>query len=244
MAIKIVTASGKGGVGKSTVCKGLALQLANSGQKTLLIDCDTGLSSLDIMMGVADTVTFTWIDIAEKNCTVNDALTEINENLSFIASPRRILYEDYEYSLKEILDSIEDDFDIIILDAPAGVGRGLLRAVKVASRALIVATADEISVKDAYTVSKVLKENGITDTRLLINRYRLKSAKKGKFLTVDEIIDKTFVQLIGIVPEDENLLYSTVCKKTLNTKKSDKAFSRISGRILGQNISLTLSQLK
>lgn len=244
MALRIVTASGKGGVGKSTVCKGLGLQFASSGKRTLLIDCDAGLSSLDIMLGVADTVTFTWIDIIEDVCTVSDALISINENLSFLASPRKILKEDYENSLKEIIDGIEDDFDIIILDAPAGVGRGLSRAAKAASKALIVATADEISVKDAATVSTILSEYGISDTRLLINRYRLKSAKKGKFLTVDEIIDKTFVQLIGIIPEDENILYSTVSAKKLKTKKSDGAFMRISKRISGENIALTLSQLK
>ncbi len=244
MAIRIVTASGKGGVGKSTICKNLGLYFAKTGKKTLLVDCDAGLSSLDVMLGVSDSVTFSWLDAAEEVCEICDAIKSIDDNLSILPSPKKILYEDYESSLKEIISKLENDFDIIILDAPAGVGRGLKRAALAASRGLIVATADEISVKDAYTVSKVLKEYGITDTRLLINRYKLKSAKQGKLLTVDEIIDKTFVQLIGIIPEEENIMYSTVSKKALKTKKSDSAFMRVAERILGENITLVLSQLK
>lgn len=244
MAIKIVTASGKGGVGKSTVCKGLGQCFAQNGKKTLLADCDAGLSSLDVMFSVSAKVNFTWIDVIEERCELKDAFIELSENLYLLPSPRQILKEDYYDSFNSMINECENDFDIILFDAPAGLGRGFLRAASAASRALIVATADEVSVKDAHTVSNVLIENGISDTRLLINRYRLKAAKKGKLLTIDEIIDKTLVQLIGIIPEDENIIYSTVSEKRLKTKKSGDAFSRIAKRILGENITLTLSQLK
>ncbi len=244
MSINIVTASGKGGVGKSTVCKGLGQCFAASGKKTLLADCDAGLSSLDVMFSVTDRVNFTWIDVIEERCELKDAIIELQENLYLLPSPRQILKDDYYDEFKALIGECEDDYDIILLDAPAGVGRGLLRAAAPASRALIVATADEVSVKDAHTINKVLNESSVSDTRLLINRYRLKSAKKGKLLTIDEIIDKTMVQLIGIIPEDENIIYSTVSPKALKTKKSSGAFSRIAGRIMGKNITLTLSQLK
>ena len=244
MAIRIITASGKGGVGKSTICKGLALEFTEAGKNTLLIDCDAGLSSLDVMLGAAHLVNFTWSDVLCDRCEAKDALLKISENLTLLPSPKDALTEDYFDEFSELVQSLDDSYDIIILDAPAGLGRGLQRAAKAASRALIVATADEVSVKGAEKVNSLLEKEGITQSRLLINRYDIKAAKKGKLLTIDEIIDKTLVQLIGIVPDDKNIIYSTVSEKPLKTKRSRKAFSRISARILGEKRELTLKQLK
>lgn len=244
MAVKTVIASGKGGVGKSTVCKSLGLSLSEMGKKTLLIDCDAGLSSLDIMLSCRENVSFTWADIVNGSCSTEDAIMEINENLSLIPSPVSPLYEDFESAVSDITAELNQNYDFILIDAPAGIGRGLRRAAKGASKALIVATGDEISVKGAETVSSVLREIGITESRLLINRYDVKAAKKGRFLTVDEIIDKTLVQLIGIIPENKNIMYGTVSEKKLNTRNTDKAFMRVACRISGANVPLQLSQLK
>lgn len=244
MAIKTVIASGKGGVGKSTIAKNLGLLFASQGKRTLLIDCDAGLSSLDIMLGVAESVNFTWSDIADGNCETSDALIKINDFLTLIPSPRAPLTEDYAEIIGILTKELDAEYDYIFIDAPAGVGRGLRRAASAAEKALIVATADEVSVKGAATVESVLKDNGISDSRLLINRYDVKAAKKGRLLTIDEIIDKTTVQLIGIIPEEKNIMYSTVAEKKLKTKKSDGAFFRISMRIEGKYIPLELSQLK
>lgn len=244
LATRIITASGKGGVGKSTICKGLASELMQAGKNILLIDCDAGLSSLDVMLGVSHLVNFTWSDILTDRCETNDALLKVSDNLTLLPSPKEALSEDYFEEFKALVQSLDNKYDIIILDAPAGLGRGLQRAAKAATHALIVATADEVSVKGAGKVNALLEQEGITQTRLLINRYDVKAAKKGKLLTVDEIIDKTLVQLIGIIPDDKNIIYSTVSEKPLKTKRSTKAFSRISARILGEKTELTIKQLK
>ena len=244
MAIKTVIASGKGGVGKSTVCKNLGLYFSSVGKRTLLIDCDAGLSSLDIMLGVSDRVNFTWTDVYDESCSIEDSILKINENLYLLPSPRAVLKEEYEDAIKSITEKLDTSFDYIFIDAPAGVGRGFTRAAQGATKALVVATADEVSVKGASTVASLLHDEGVNEARLLINRYDLKAAKKGRLLTVDEIIDKTLVQLIGIIPEDTNIMYSTVSEKKLKTKRSDGAFMRIAKRICGENVELKLSQLK
>ena len=244
MANKIAVASGKGGVGKTTISAGLASVFSSSGKKTLLIDCDAGLPGLDIMLNVSDKVNFTWYDVYCERCEAPDAVIKLNEFLHLIPAPKYAPDEDCFDAVKITADSLCDNYDIIIADAPAGLGRGLMRAIKASDNALIVATADEISVKGASGVDRVLRKNGISQTRLLINKYSVKSAAKGKLLTVDEIIDKTAVQLIGIIPEDINLQYKTVYKKSLKTVKSLKAFTRISKRINGESVSLSLSQLK
>ncbi len=244
MAIKTVISSGKGGVGKSTVSKNLGLYFSSVGKRTLLIDCDAGLSSLDIMLGVADKVNFTWADVADESCNPDDAILKINEKLFLMPSPKSPLTEEYEDAVRDVTARVEGGFDYIIIDAPAGVGRGFMRAARGADKALVVATADEVSVKGASTVASLLRGQGVSESRLLINRYDVKAAKKGRLLTIDEIIDKTLVQLIGIIPEDTNIMYSTVSEKKLKTKKSDGAFQRVAKRIGGENITLKLSQLK
>ena len=244
MAIKTVIASGKGGVGKSTVTKSLGLQFSEKSCNVLLIDCYAGLSSLDITLGVSERVNFTWGDVAEERCTPSDALIKISDTLTLLPSPKAALSEEFPDIIKRLTEELGDDYDYIFIDAPAGIGRGLTRAARAADKALVVATADEVSVTGAGTVQRVLSENGIKESRLLINRYNVKAAKKGLLLTVDEIIDKTLVQLIGIIPEDKNIMYSTVSEKRLRTKKSDGAFGRIAGRISGKYIPLELTQLK
>ena len=118
---------------------------------------------------------------------------------------------------------------------------GVFRAAFAAEHGLIIATGDEISVNGAAAVDKRLREAGVRDTRLIINRYSLKAAKKGKLLSVDKMIDMSYVRLIGMIPEDEALLY-----KGSKTKKgsAEGAFERIASRIMGENIELKLSLLK
>ena len=77
--------------------------------------------------------------------------------------------------------------------------------------------------------------------RLVINRFDKKAVKKGKLLNIDEIIDKTYIRLLGIVPEEKNLMYASVTEKRISQYSDAKiAFSNIAGRILGKEIELYL----
>lgn len=244
MANRISVISGKGGVGKTTLSAGIAQAFANMGRKTLLIDCDAGLPGLDILLECGERVNFTWYDVYKGNAEPQEAVITLSDMLSLVPAPKIAPQEDCSEAVKTVSDALEEEYDIIIADAPAGLGRGLIRALCATENALIAATADEISVKGAESVDKTARENGIKQTRLLINKYNLKNAGKGKLLTIDEIIDKTAVQLIGIVPEDRDIAFTTVYKRRLRTEKSKRAFERIARRINGENVLLSLSQLK
>ena len=112
-----------------------------------------------------------------------------------------------------------------------------------AKKAIVVATADEVSVKGAAALARRVKGLGIEQCRLLINRYDVKAAQKGRLLTIDEIIDKTAVRLLGIVPEDPAITYSTVTGEQRANNKSAKAFARIAERIEGNNVPLNTKLL-
>lgn len=240
----MVIASGKGGVGKSTTAAALGRAFAVKGQKVLLVDCDAGLSSLDVMLGLAKNKVFSWYDAYNGVCAPDEALIKANENLFLLSAPAQPVFEEAADAVKKVTEELHEDFDLIIRDAPAGLGNGLKRAANGAEFAVVTATADSISVKDAAAVAEVIRRMGTETVRLVINRYDVKAAQKGKLLTIDELIDKSSVRLIGIVPEDKNIMYSTVTNVRNPKSKSSRAFGRIAERIDGKNIDLSLSLLK
>jgi septum site-determining protein MinD len=241
MAQTIVIASGKGGVGKSTITAGLGRALSDMGKKTLLVDCDAGLGALDTLLGCGENAAFTWLDVFSGGCEPAQAIIKINDFLSVTPAPVTLPDTGSDDAVRLFVNAVSPAFDVILIDAPAGIGSGLTRAASAAKFGIVVATGDEISVKGAAAVDKKLTKAGVVSTRLIINRYELKAAKKGRLLSVDKMIDLSYVRLIGIVPEDKNLKYHSTLKKN---SPAFGAFERISKRILGENTPLTLSLLK
>ena len=247
MTEKILIASGKGGVGKSTATSFLGKAIAESGKKVLLIDSDTGLGALDIMLGVADKKINSWLDISDGNCDIKNALIKISENLSLLPSPSHYPENIDEDVFVKITTALENDFDYIFIDASAGIDKNLKRAAKSCNRAVFVATADEISVKCAAAAASEAEKFGIPreDMRLIINRFIKKAAMKNRLLNVDGVIDKSGVRLLGIIPEDKKIPYSSVTS-VLPDKKSSfcKAVKRIAARIDGADVPLKIKDLK
>jgi septum site-determining protein MinD len=244
MTRSILIASGKGGVGKSTIATHLGQTLAALGQKVLLVDCDAGLSSLDVMLGLSEDVAFNWYDAYEERCDIREAVVGNEHGPDLLPAPHAPIGEAAPDAVKNAVEALSDDYDIVLIDAPAGLSAGLERAAAAAKKAIVVATADDISVKGAAALARLVLAKGVEQCRLLINRYDVKAAKKGKLLTVDEIIDKTFVQLLGIIPEDPEITYSTVTGQYREKCRSAEAFRRIAGRVEGQDVPLKLKQLR
>ncbi|MBQ3087520.1 MAG: AAA family ATPase [Clostridia bacterium] len=245
MANKIVIASGKGGVGKSTLTAGLGRTAAGKGIKTLLIDCDAGLGSLDILLGCDKDCTFNWMDVYEERCKAEDALIGVCDNLSLLPVPRSAETDYPEDAIKSFLDKHESEYDLIFIDAPAGIDNGVKRAAMGADRAIVVATPDTVSVRGAWTVARVLLQNGIKEARLVINRFDYRSVRRKKQFNIDDTIDQTAVQLLGVVPEESKIISASVTGKQLKKNSpAAKAFDRILQRIYGANVPLRISYFK
>lgn len=240
MARKIVLASGKGGVGKSSLTAGIAIELCNMGQNVLVIDFDIGMGCLDLILASDDTGIFNWGDVVKGSCEPMQAIRS-TVGPSLLTAPTRFDCDYTGDSVRDMIAEYDDLFDYILMDAPAGVSGGFLLAAACADEGIIVSTADEVCVRVGAFAGEKLSELGVTDIRLIINRFNKRLTSQGHYLNIDEVIDATVLQLIGVVPEDKKISYcSVVGMTTLDSSKAKEAFKRIAMRLEGFNVNLKL----
>ena len=237
MAQIILVASGKGGSGKSSFVAGIGRALASLGKKVLAIDCDIGLRSLDIMFDVSEKVVFDWGDLLLARCTPEQAV--IKGSVDLLAAPRNFSDEFTPEATAKLFGSFSENYDYILLDSPAGIDRGFTLAASAADRAVVVSTPDSVCVRSCSRAFDELRRMGKEDVRLVINMFEVKPVCKKRLLNIDQCIDETGVQLLGVVPRDMYISFSTVTGKLPPADSpSTLAFSRIARRITGQRIPL------
>lgn len=241
MAARIVIASGKGGVGKSSVSAGIACALQNAGHSVLIVDCDIGLRSLDIILRADADMLFNWGDIAAGRCRSEDALVKTPSGVHLLCAPRD--YEDCYTpgTMQALAEEFEERFDYILFDSPAGLGYGFTLAAAAADTAIVVSTPDEVCVRNGAIAADKLAAMGIEQSRLIINRFNKKATIKGRLLNIDDVIDSTRLRLIGVVPQDNSVVFSMSCGKPLPKRSTAAAaFGRIAARLDGKRVPLVI----
>ena len=241
MATVLMIASGKGGTGKSTVATYIATELALKNKKTLLIELDAGLRSIDVISGIHQAV-FDIGDVLRGRCDAYKAMSSSpqTENLSIIAAPYKSYDTDFS-NFKQVTDSLYNDFDYIIIDTAAGLGNAFYAACKSAVMGIIVVTPDIISVRDGRLVSDELYNNGITDIRLIINKFSEQTFKFSGIQDLDAVIDDVCAQLLGVVPMSRQVAVNAISGSRLVQGSQEKLiFSAISDRIMGKEIQIII----
>ncbi len=245
MSRAICVASGKGGTGKTSVASGLACCLAALGKRVVVIDADVGLRNMDIVLGVSDLSLFDFTDVISGSASLSSALLShpLVENLRLLSSP---LGEDAgrettPEALAKLVEEIKRDCDFVIIDCPAGLDFGFRLAARAADSAIIVTTPDTVSLRDAQLTRASLRARGISDIRLVVNRVRPSLIRRLASLNIDEAIDRTSTQLLGIVPEDKNVIEAANRGRLIFSNlrsPAAKAYRNIARRICGESIPL------
>ena len=236
----IAVLSGKGGTGKTSVCAGLAQALAQRGEQVLCIDCDAGLRNLDISLGLSQLSTLSFLDVCEGGYPLEGALRHpLYPSLAFLTAPVNCPAEEIDTSaFGEMLTAARSSFSYILLDAPAGIDAGFRLCAQFADRILLVTGPDPAAIRDAARAADALEQMGKANVRLIVNRISKKLAAT-LHLTVDDIMDKSGLPLIGLVPEDANMTMATAFKQPLLTytkKGAAAACSRIAKRLQGMKV--------
>ena len=240
----IVVASGKGGTGKTTVCAGLAAALAKNGKKVLIMDCDSGMRGVDMVLGISDRLVYDISDVISGDCEYTEALYRIDGDLELysIAAPLNADDEVSPSLIKGFVDKIRDDFDYILIDSPAGTGSGFVAAATGADRALVVINPEPISIRGCKNITARLNELGVTDRRLIINRFdRDRFFKMGLYKDLDEVIDEAGIRLIGLIPEDIRIIaLSQRGALTGNWSQTAVIFDTIVKRLEGMDVPIVV----
>ena len=242
----IVITSGKGGVGKTTTTANLGSALAMAGKKVALVDTDIGLRNLDVVMGLENRIVYDLVDVIEEKCRLRQALIKdkrFQELFLLPAAQTRDKNAINEEQMRKLIDELKRDFDYILIDCPAGIEQGFKNAIAGADRALVVTTAEISAIRDADRIIGLLESSDIKNPELIVNRLRTAMVRKGEMMDVDDIVDLLSIDLIGVVPDDENVITQTnKGEPVVSNKKapSGKAYIEISRRLLGENIEVTI----
>lgn len=242
MGCAIVITSGKGGVGKTTTTANLGTALAALGKKVVVVDGDTGLRNLDVLMGLENRIVYTIIDVIENRCRLKQALIKDKRypNLCLLPTAQTKDKDDIspEQMLK-VVNELKEEYDYVLIDCPAGIEQGFENSVIGADRALVVVNPEITSVRDADRVIGKLDAKGLDDHGLIINRIDYAMTQSGDMLDVQDIIETLSVKLIGVVPNDKNVTVSTNKGEPIvleDNAYAGQAFKNIARRITGEDV--------
>lgn len=251
MGIVIAVISGKGGVGKTTTTANVGVGIALNDKKCVVVDFDIGQRNLDMILGLENRVVFDMVQVMDGEVGLKQALikSKISPNLSFLAASqtkdKSVLNSQ---KILKLINDLKQEFDYVILDAPAGIETGYEHTIEFADRAIIVVNPEVSSIRDADRAIGILdsKSQKVKDGEevfkyLIINRINPKMVKSGEMLSSEDILDILNIPLLGKIPEDTAIIdASNQGKPIILNKKSGagQAYERIAGRLCGNEIDM------
>ena len=242
MSEVIVVTSGKGGVGKTTTTANIGTGLAKLGKKVVMIDTDTGLRNLDVVLGLENRIVYNLVDVVEGNCRLKQAMIADKRCPKLFLLPTAQTRDKSAVTpeqMVKVIDEIKNDpegFDYIILDCPAGIEQGFQNAIAGADRALVVTTPEVSAIRDADRIVGLLDAHGHED--LIVNRIRMDMVNRGEMMSIDDVNDILQLNVIGAVPDDENIVVATNKGQPLvgDDSLAGQAYMNICRRITGEEI--------
>jgi septum site-determining protein MinD len=243
-ARRIVLTSGKGGVGKTTTTANLGAILAKRGHRVVLVDADIGLRNLDLVLGVEKRIVFDIVEVVEGRCQLRQALIKDKrlENLTILpAAQTRDKTAITELQFADVVRQLGEISDYVLIDCPAGIEHGFRNAIAGASEAIVVTTPEVSAIRDASRVIGKLQERGLP-LRLIVNRLRPEMVRSGDMLSVDDVTDILSAELLGIIPDDEEVIDSTNRGEPIVLQSESRlaaVYDKIARRLEGELVPFT-----
>lgn len=209
MSHVILIASGKGGTGKTFFASNLGALLAMKGKKVVLIDMDMGLRNLDLYMGLESRVVYNVMDVVSGVCKIKQALVRdkrFDDLYLMAASPMRDLRDITPLHMQVLCEKLKEEFDYVIIDAPAGIGEGLEVSAAPADLAFIITEPDNASIRDADILDTLLTEIGVPKRFCVLNKVNAELMAMGAVPGIMSVAKELRVEIAGIIQYDTNIL--------------------------------------
>ncbi len=250
MAKVIVITSGKGGVGKTTTSASFSVGLAQQGHRTAVIDFDVGLRNLDLVMGCERRVVFDFVNIIHGEAQLHQALIRDKRNPNLYVLPASQTRDKNALSMEgveRVLEELQDEFDYVVCDSPAGIEHGAVMAMYFADEAIVVTNPEVSSVRDSDRILGILASKSrraelkLEPVRehLLLTRYNPRRVENGEMLGVEDVTDILAIPLLGVIPESQAVLQaSNTGIPVILDEKSDagRAYEDAVNRFLGEDL--------
>ncbi len=241
----IVVTSGKGGVGKTTTTANVGTALAALDKKIALVDADIGLRNLDLALGLENRIVYDMVDVVEGRAKLRQALIRDKHTQNLALLPAAQTRDKSAVSVAQMQQVVqelkEEGFDFIFIDCPAGIEQGFKNATAGATEAIVVTNPEMASVRDADRIIGLLEAQGLHSPQLVVNRLRPEMVKNQEMLSVQDVQDVlgSGVKLLGIVPDDKDIITSTNRGEPAALVKESmagQAYRNIAHRLLGEEV--------
>lgn len=218
--LSISVFSGKGGVGKSSLCANLGFCLAAMDHRCLIMDCDMGLANLDVLLGVNATTNLQ--DLLRQDMDVQNIVLPIAPHFDLIPAASGVpelveMDEDQRSLLLDKLSPILGSYDFLFMDLAAGLNPTVLSLAHASAKRILVLTPEPTSLTDAYAMVKVLAAKyEEQDFLVLVNQVQSREEAQQTFSRLDNAVQKFLgfkLIFLGMVREDSNMGLAVVRQK-------------------------------
>lgn len=229
----VVIASGKGGVGKSTLSANLGVALGQMKRQVCLFDADTNLANINILFGINPLQTLR--EYVNGHKRLDEILLPVSDHLRIVPAASGIaefmeLVPQQQERLLSGLRDIERQNDVILVDSAAGVGTGQLSFFLAAACPVLVITPEPTSLTDAFSFLKMAKRYGFSGTAyIMVNMVSDLHAARTAFKRFKQATEQ-YLQLqvgyLGYVLQDHHVQASIRKQQPVMLSKPDCLASR------------------